>query len=297
MRGGSLHSRARVIATAVAVAALTATLAGCAVGGGDPAPAPLPDGLTVEFVQLRSDVASRQGQVQVHNGTDAPVEIGAVTVTDPRFAGGAERVTEGRSSTLQPGGTVDIRIQLPEMACGVDEGAMTVQLGPPLDDEDASVTGPLPDPLDVIGPLHERECLARQVSDAATVVFTDFTPSPAGEPADLTLTITPTGDGAVRIDGIQTTNLLTFGQDAGQTDDTFAIGVEVSADDVEATVVHLPLVPLRCDPHAVQEDKRGTIFDLDVTLDGEQNEIELAASEDMRGQILTWVADWCGFGG
>jgi hypothetical protein len=55
-------------------------------------------------------------------------------------------------------------------------------------------------------------------------------------------------------------------------------------------------VPLRCDPHAVQEDKRGTIFTLEVELDGVPGEIELAASEDMRGSILTWVSNWCGFG-
>ena len=62
-------------------------------------------------------------------------------------------------------------------------------------------------------------------------------------------------------------------------------------------VVSLPLVPLRCDPHAVQEDKRGTIFTLAVELDGDPGEIELAAPEDLRGRILTWVGAWCGFGG
>ena len=46
----------------------------------------------------------------------------------------------------------------------------------------------------------------------------------------------------------------------------------------------------------MQEDKRGTIFDLEVEIDGEPGEIELAASEELRGRMLTWVADWCGFG-
>ena len=62
------------------------------------------------------------------------------------------------------------------------------------------------------------------------------------------------------------------------------------------TTVHLPLVPLRCDPHAVQEDKRGTVFNVEVELDGEPGLVQVAATEDMRGRILTWVADWCGFG-
>ena len=62
-------------------------------------------------------------------------------------------------------------------------------------------------------------------------------------------------------------------------------------------MVVLPLVPLRCDPHVVQEDKRGTIFTIEVEIDGSKGAIELPAPEDLRGQILTWVAPWCGFGG
>ena len=58
----------------------------------------------------------------------------------------------------------------------------------------------------------------------------------------------------------------------------------------------VPIVPLRCDPHAVMEDKRGTVFDVRVEVDGASGVIEVAAPEAMRGEILRWVADWCGFG-
>lgn len=287
---------ARIFGSCVTALAIAAALAGCAIDRGDPAPPPLPEGVTVQLVQLRSDVAARQAQVQVRNDTDEAVEIGAVTVADPRFSGVAERVAGGRSSTIPPGSTVDIRVQLPPMECATEDGSMTVQLGYPANGDAARVEAPLPDPLDVIGPLHARECLAERLSDAAALSLSGFTPSPPGVPADLELTIDPTGDAAAVFGGIQTTNLLTFGQEAGQTDDTFPISIEVHEGDSGATVVHLPLVPVRCDAHAVQEDKRGTIFDIDVELDGEPGEIELAASEDLRGRILTWVADWCGFG-
>ncbi|MET0812122.1 MAG: hypothetical protein ABWY03_03655 [Microbacterium sp.] len=271
----------------VGIAALLAGCAGGPVGNGPP-----PEGVTVEFVQLRSDVAARQAQVQVRNGTDQPIEVDAVHVMDPRFDGDAVRALEGRTSTVAPGGTTDIRIQLPGVACDVDEGSMTVLL----ELDGATVEAPLPDPLDVIGPLHERECLAQKVMDAAALSFSSFEPSPAGEPAALVLSVEPTGEGAAEIVGIQTTNLLTFGTAAGATADTYPLGLEVDPAS-ESVEVALPLVPLRCDPHAVQEDKRGTIFTLEVALDGVPGEIELAAPEDMRGSILTWVADWCGFGG
>ena len=107
------------------------------------------------------------------------------------------------------------------------------------------------------------------------------------------LEIAATGKAAARIVDVQDTNLLTF---AGTQPVGFAIEADVAEGDTAITTVHLPLVPLRCDPHAVQEDKRGTVFTLDVDLAGKPGTVELAASEDMRGRILTWVADWCGFG-
>ena len=61
-------------------------------------------------------------------------------------------------------------------------------------------------------------------------------------------------------------------------------------------MVSVPIVPLRCDAHAVMEDKRGTVFNVLVRVDGAQGAVEVAAPEAMRGEILRWVSDWCGFG-
>jgi len=44
------------------------------------------------------------------------------------------------------------------------------------------------------------------------------------------------------------------------------------------------------------EDKRGTVFNVLVEVDGASGVVEVAAPEAMRGEILRWVADWCGFG-
>jgi hypothetical protein len=322
---------------AVAVAVVTGATA-CAAPDDERAPRTFPTGVSVEFVQLRSDVADRQAQVRVHNDTGATIEIGAVTVTDPRFAEAATRVNPDRVSMISPGRAVDIRIQLPPMKCDTADGSTTVRL---IDESSGSTAeGPLPDPLDVIAPLHERECRAEQVRDAAALSFSSFTPSPPGEPAVLTLSVVPTGEAAVTIVGIQTTNLLTFDAGPGATGDTYPIGFVVdpaTGAGVEPVRFDLPLVPLRCDAHAVQEDKRGTVFTLEVEVGPSTGSgtggggsgtggggsatggggsgtggggsgtggggsgtgggtIELPAGEAMRGRMLTWVADWCGFG-
>ncbi|WP_344066826.1 hypothetical protein [Microbacterium pumilum] len=267
-------------------------LSACSAAMDESARSPLPEGITAVLVQLRSDVAARQAQVEVHNAGDTSIRIGDVTVADPRLDGVASRVLD-RESTLGPGGTVDFRIQLPEMACDVTEGTPSVRLTFVGQGADEVREGALPDALDVLGPMHERECRAQALAEAADVSIVSFTPSESGSPADLTLEIAPTGEDSARIVGVHDTNLLTF---AGTQPVGYPIDIAVASGDTETTIVHLPLVPLRCDPHAVQEDKRGTVFTFDVEVEGEPGTVEIAAVEDVRGRILTWVANWCGFG-
>ena len=90
---------------------------------------------------------------------------------------------------------------------------------------------------------------------------------------------------------MQTTNLLQFADQPTP----FALASTVTGTDA-VTMVAVPIVPLRCDPHAVMEDKRGTVFNVLVDVDGASGVVEVAAPEAMRGEILRWVADWCGFG-
>ncbi|WP_345800722.1 hypothetical protein AAIB33_14770 [Microbacterium sp. AZCO] len=252
-----------------------------------------PAGVTVALEQLRSDVAGRQAQVMVTNGTGSVLTVGELHVDDPRFAEQAERVHH-RDSRIQPGTSVAITIQLPPAACPApDDAPATVTFDWSLEDGSGTASADLPDTLSFVPALHERECRAAALAAAADVSFSSFTPSPPGEPADLTLTVVPTGKASAALDAMHATNLLTF---AGDDVETFPLGVAIAEGDTDTVEVHVPIEPLRCDPHAVQEDKRGTVFTLDVDVDGAPGQIELAASEDMRGAILTWVGAWCGFG-
>lgn len=291
--------RSGVAAGCAAVLVALAGLVACApTAAPEPAPSPgLPAGVTVELQQLRSDVAARQAQVMVTNGTAETLVVGDLAIADPRFEGPIGRVA-ARDSRIAPGTSVGIRVQLPPVACdGTGESAdPSLEFDYTLGDTGGRASAPIDDPLEFVPPLHERECRVVLLSAAADVAFTGFEPSPTGEPAALELTVTPTGAGGAGIRAIQTTNLLTFAAADGDTADAHAIDVALEPGVTDPVVVELPLVPLRCDPHAVQEDKRGTIFDLDVEIAGAGGEIELAAPEDLRGRILTWVADWCGFG-
>lgn len=291
---------------ATVLLAVGLVLPGCGAatdGGGSPGVAPtLPAGVTVELQQLRADVAPRQAQVHLTNGSDDPLQIAAVRVEDDRFDGPAERVIADRVSTVPAGGAVDIRVQLPPVDCTApsepegDGAGSRVVLELVGEDGTTEVSTSASDALGFLATLHARECLMERVQDAATLEFTGFEASAPGEPATLQLTITPTGAGTATIVGVEGTNLIAF-TGISADEDLFGLDLHVDTADAEPVVVDLPMRPFRCDPHVVQEDKRGTIFDVRVEVDGEPGQVELFVGDEMRGRILTWVGEWCGFGG
>ncbi len=267
------------------------TAAGCAGDQPEVQPQGLPEGVTVSLLQLRSDVADRHAQVQMHNGTDAALTIGELSVADPRFAEPATRVID-QESELRPGATVDLRIQLPLFACpasGVPASVLTVRWAQ--GSEFSITTVPLPEQIPFLAAMYERECFGAGLAEVVAVSFGGFTPSPTGEPAELLLEFVPTGTGEAVIVGIHETNLLTFDGAVG----SFVLDAHI-AGRMDPFIVALPLMPWRCDPHAVQEDKRGTVFTLDAEVGGVAGQIELRASPELRGQLLGWVASWCEFG-
>ena len=208
--------------TVVALAAV-----GCSAGAGtEGGGAGLPDGVEVEIVQLRADVSTRTAQVSVRKGSDETLMIGDVRVSDPRFADDATRDVE-RESRVAPGVTVNVRVQLPDVACPApDDAEPRVTLAFTREDgTTGETTVPAADPLGFIAPLHERECRAQAVADAATIAFEQFTPSPPGEPARLDLAVEPTGGGGLSIEGVQETNLISFGTAA--MDGAYPVGLDV----------------------------------------------------------------------
>ena len=276
--------------TSLNYAPLALVLALAACSPQPAAPSGLPAGVEVELFQLRSDVAERGAQVRVINDSDTDLVVTSLTFADDWFAGEAVR---DRVSTVPAGRTVDLRFALPESACEdePDAASRTSQVTLELEGG-GTATVDVADPLGFTTLIHEKECLRHDLARVATLEWTEFTPSTAPSPSELQLSITPAGGAeTVELVDIQTTNLLQFADEPTP----FALALPITGTDA-ASVVPVPLVPLRCDPHAVMEDKRGTVFDVLVEVDGASGVIEVAAPEAMRGEILRWVADWCGFG-
>ncbi len=338
-----MRAHARSGALAAAILALALVMSGCA--GDLPRPRPsataLPTGVSATMMQPSADVASRQAQIMVHNSSPEVLTISSVRVDDPRFAGVARRL-DALTSSIAPGATADIRVQLPLMRCAADTvtfgvptatptptptpAAQSVPLAtatarpsgspspspsptptmtePPstttvtvhyqLGASIAVATEPVATPIPFLGDLYARECLAERIAKTASLSFASFTPSAPGLPADLALSIRPTGDGTARIVSIHNTPLLSFDNGAGGTTAFHPIGVDAAVAG-PPVLVHVPLRPTRCDAAALRSDRSGTLFALSVVLDGAPGQIDLATAADLRAQILAWVGTWCGF--
>ncbi|MFG6475954.1 hypothetical protein ACFXP7_06150 [Microbacterium sp. P06] len=269
-------------------------LAGCTAA---PHPSPsataLPSGITATLVQLRGDVAARQAQVQITNGAEDTLRIGKVEVEDDRFDGIASRVV-AHDTDIAPGRTVNVRVQLPPMNCDApDEGSSMLEVKFEVGAADSIARFEIDDALGFVSDLHRRECLAGALAQTAEVSIASFTPAPPGEAGTLTVAVDPTGAGSARLTAVHATPLLMYG--VGGPAESHAIGLDIAPESGPA-VIEIPLAPQRCDPHVVQEDKRGTVFTFDVTVDGIEGQADIAASPEMKADLLTWVAEWCGFG-
>lgn len=276
-----------------AVFALIATgLAITACAPSDLQPGELPAGVSVELIQLRSDVVDRAAELRLKNAGDDDLVVTRVSLTDARFE---TSIVRDKRSPVSAGRTLDIRVDLPPVVCRADgaAGSSTLELEYEVDGRTALAEASVPDPLGFIPLLHQKECLRERLGEVAELSWAAFEPSDAGAPASLVLEITPAdGTGSARIETVETTPLLMFDV-SGAT--PFAVGVEVDGSGGPQRV-RVPLVPLRCDPHAVMEDKRGTIFDVTVALEGASGVVEVAAPAEIKGEILAWASDWCGFG-
>jgi len=258
--------------------ALIAVLAmsGCASTGGPAPTAPhtgstSDHGLTVELRQNRDQYASRAAIVRISNtGADD------IVLTDVELAGTAfdGSTTRERTSTVPTGQTKDLAVELPPADCDATGSALQADVLLRLQDGSVVEARGIPDPTRALPRTHAADCTAASVARIATVaadeeVRLDGTGS--GTVAVLTVRVTPTGaPGRLELVSLRSTVLLQpapTGTEAGAPAEEWPLDLVVDAATGPRTV-ELRIVPTRCDPHALAEDKVGTLFPLVVRVDG-----------------------------
>jgi hypothetical protein len=288
-----------------AVLLAVVVLVGCAPAD---RPALLPDGVTASVHQSRADLGLRRLQVAIRNPSGVDLTITGLRVESRQFAGAA--VWQKDSTIVAAGRTVNLPVLLPRPRCD-DEGAATSVPAPPptvelafslpgVDGDGGTARLRASDPGGRMPRLAAEDCLGVEV--ARLVDITADTP-PRLDTVDgrlvarLDLAVVPEdAPGWVTIDEVRGTVLLAVADPAtGARATAQATALRVGEGSAPSTIA-LTLVPGRCDPHVVAEDKRGTVFPLRVTTDGGTTGIVfVAASDEVRLALYDFVRTACGW--
>lgn len=283
------------VAAAAAAVAATVLLCGCATPAPEPSSPPAAPTVLLEVLQLRGDVADGHVELRVTNGGDAPLEVERAEYRSSRWSA---PMVHDEPATIPAGARRNLRLQLPEPTC--DAGPMA-QLAVLELAGGARIEQVPTDPLGQLEGLDDAACALRAFAERAGVVrwLAPSIPADGAGPAALRLEVAPRGgdggaDGDVlgRLDAVQQTPLLVPVDGDGRRLDALPLGLDVVAD-APPSVVEVPLEPGRCDPHAIAEDKQGTILRIVAELDGVRTDLLLPSPEAQRDALLTWAVERC----
>ncbi len=279
-------TRRGVVAAVVAAGLIfCGLLVGCA-----PAAPALSDQVTVMVYQPRTDIALGRLAIQVRNGTDEPLEVVGARLASPDFV--ADTVWPNDSATVPAGLALDLRAPLPEVNCDADTRPVAT-----IEFIAGGVTGvselEVTDPYDLLPRLHREACLAEEIAEIATLTPREVILPDGVAPAILVIGVDPTGAaGTVTLDSVSGTTLLQPSID-GQASDLVALGITIDADG--PFEVRIAFVPNRCDPHALMEDKVGTIIPLYVTTaTATGTRWMMPVTEEQRADFYAFFAAYCG---
>ncbi|CAN5304839.1 hypothetical protein BH11ACT5_BH11ACT5_28080 [soil metagenome] len=281
----------RPLTLSLALAALALT--GCAAPAAE-----LPPTITASVFQNRFDYSLRQLEIKVANGTGATITVTRAEFESTRFT---EAAVWDRPQEIPAGAARDLKVQLPDPVCDgaapVDSVTLEVTLG---DGTSGSVTVTPSDEQGRVDTINAEDCLGASVAAVASIsppAALDWVPG-AHAPAVLELAVQATGGaGTVTVHDAKGTVLLGLADEQGAAITIQPVGLVVDAD-TAASAIRLRVIPNRCDPHAVEEDKRGTFFPLDVeTGDGRSGTVYIAVSDGVRRSLYEFYADYCGLPG
>lgn len=300
--------RRRIVAAVAAVLALAVAACGAGEPGGSapsrstasaaPLPAAVVRGLAVEVAQARTDRVARVVELRVRNAGPADLTVveGRLTTATTVAAAVTEKAREVRAGTTRA-----VRAPLTAPVCTGPAAGGTTDPAPvvELDVVDAAgrtgtVTVVPTDATDDLRRVHGEDCAAAAVAAGLDVAFDEgLATRREGDAlvADLVLRVRPVPGGPhVRLVQVGGTTLLRPAAGPGP----WVVDVDSARPPADGRVV-LPVVPARCDLHAIAEDKRGTVLGVRAVVDGvAQPEWYVAAPPALLGALHRFVREACG---
>lgn len=283
------------------LAAAALALSACTAPEPSTVSEPLP--ITVEVNQSRDQYGKQAIQLLLTNVSGGPLTIAAAQLTSPLFHGDILWEPTGGSFELLPGQPTSLPARLPAAACGDvvrssgEQPVATVRYSAP-GEVDVRVVRPLADdPFGVLERNNRELCLAADAAAVAAIVLNPrLEVAPDSRTAVIRLVITPRNPPGTKpgptacsltITNINGTTLL-----AEPNNEPWPRNIQVRQGD-PPTEIPLPIRPARCDPHAVAEDKVGTLLPLRVRVRGQEGLLKIPAGTALRGQIYDFVTAAC----
>jgi len=281
----------RVLAALVVLPVLG--LAGCGGGDGDQSveTVDLPAGLTAYVDQSRLLRTSRNAFVRLVDDSDHTVTVTRAEIASPRF--GTVTWTGEKSFPNE----TDLPFEVPPGRCG-DGSDAHVRLTYRLDDGPERISeATATDRYGALGLFLDRDCAQQVLDEAATLEIGEPRVVGTGRASvfELPVTLSPTGErDDVSFAGFEDTVLFrnTDRSIAADTGRTFPLG---PGD--QPVELRLRLVPTRCDPHALAEDKVGTLIGVRTAAPelGSVASFFLPIGDERRAALRAFFSSHCGW--
>ncbi|KSU77874.1 hypothetical protein AS031_07355 [Pseudarthrobacter enclensis] len=283
------------------VAALIGLAACSPPADGLPGPPPSPPApASVEVNQSRDQYGQRAILLVVTNLTDGSMAVDRVTVRSVLYAGGIVGVPRDGVLDLPPHQPKSIPALLP----GPDCAATPAKAPAPDALISFSVEGqqpagreiPATDPFSVLPRTSAELCLAVDVAAAADIVLEQgLEPSADGRTAVVRLVLTPAQGMAADRPGRPLLTVHSVGGTPLLAEDPAKPWPRDVTVHAGGPAVTLPLTvrPARCDPHAVAEDKVGTLLPLTVTAGAHSGVLKVSADAQLRAELYDFVTSAC----
>ena len=289
----------RLFVAGMAFAVAIPLLAACdyggpgSVGSGSEATSASPVTITVEVNQSRDQYGKQAILLQLTNTTDSPVTVTGARLRSALFQSDISWEPSEGSLELPPRQPKSLPVTLPAAACERQEASTELTAGITY-----SVPGKAPveqntrasDPFGVLSRNAGELCLATAAAAVVTIVLDSGLEVAAdGRTAVVRLLMTPAGPGSgteqLTIESIDETPLLAQTPTAPWPRNVTLGGAKQE--------LPLTIRPARCDPHAVAEDKVGTLLPLRVAVGNRKGVLKIPAPDDLRGRIYDFVTASC----
>ncbi|XAS72231.1 hypothetical protein VUN82_24705 [Micrococcaceae bacterium Sec5.1] len=264
--------------------------------GQEPPTNPEAQPISVEVNQSRDQYGKQAILIQLTNTADITVTVSGARLKSALFEKDIIWEPTAGALELPPRQPKSLPANLPAPHCGQSPTqplkAVVEYSEPAKGSAETSVEAQ--DPFNVLPRNADELCLAADAAAVAAIVLDpDLEVAPDGRTAVVRLVITPAstpGESTQKltINSIDGTTLL-----AESPADPWPRDIAISSG-AAPKEVPLTIRPARCDPHAVAEDKVGTLLPLRISVGAREGVLKIAAPNELRGRIYDFVTSACG---